>query len=104
MRLALATGRVDVDAMLDEITERQLREWRAFDSISPFEDHRGDFRAGIIAATMASIWTHSDGRPPKPTDFMPLVKFDEDETEYDRAAAMQIAKARQIALAMGASP
>jgi hypothetical protein len=43
-------GRVDVDAMLDELTPAQLVEWRAARHVVPLED--GWRQAGTIAATM----------------------------------------------------
>lgn len=36
LRLALAFGRPDVDAFLEEITHEQFAEWQAFASIEPF--------------------------------------------------------------------
>lgn len=35
MRLALAMGRIDVDAMLDEVDHDQFIEWAAFFSVEP---------------------------------------------------------------------
>lgn len=69
-RLALAMGRVDVDAMLDELTWPQLREWMAYYEIDPWGGSRADLGAAIVASTMANIW----GRKSKTyrvSDFLP---------------------------------
>lgn len=72
-RLALALGRADVDALMDEITYPQLREWRAFSEIEPFGTSADWFRHGDLMALIANIMrdTKKNPRPYKPSDFIP---------------------------------
>lgn len=71
-RLALATGRVDVDAMLHEITVPQMTRWMAYAKIEPFGGRSDWFRHGALMALIANI-----ARDPKktntykPEDFIP---------------------------------
>jgi len=96
MKLALAVGRADVDAMLDEITEREFRDWMAYDRIQPFGAERDDIRMALGFAAMCNTW----GGKVKVESFMPFTDYDQGEIETRR----QIDKARKIALQMGASP
>lgn len=52
-RLALALGRVDVDAMLLGMTGNQLQEWMEFFSLDPWGGERADMRAALVAHTVA---------------------------------------------------
>jgi len=65
-------GRIDVDAMLEEIDAALFREWMIYDSIRPFGEEGADLRAGIIASTMANLQSKKKF---KPSDFMPCVKL-----------------------------
>jgi hypothetical protein len=49
-RLALALGRLDVDAMLAEIPEGLLREWRAYSLLEPFGQPEEDRRSATLCA------------------------------------------------------
>lgn len=75
-RLALATGRVNVDAMLDEISWPQLLEWMQFAALEPWGAIQDDRRAGTVAAVTANV--HRDPRrrpaPYQPRDFMPILR------------------------------
>lgn len=74
-RLALALGQPNPDAMLEEIPARVLAEWQTYASLEPFGEERADWRAGMIASTMANIHARKKGKPAyKIEDFMP--KFD----------------------------
>lgn len=48
-------GRLDVDAMLSEMTASQLTEWAAYASLEPWGTDVDDQRAGVIAATVANM-------------------------------------------------
>lgn len=68
MELALAMGRVNVDAMLDEISIEQFREWRGFRLLRPFGDEWR--QAGMIAAAAFNANPYKK-KPLMPEDFMP---------------------------------
>ena len=61
-------GRWDVETLLDEMPESAFQGWLDYWSIEPWGEDRADYRAGMIASTMANLW--SKGRRFKPTDFM----------------------------------
>lgn len=74
---------------------REFQEWRAFARLAPFDETRGDLRAGIIASTLANAhaalretilacWI-KDYRPEHeepftPDDFMPRFGQPKDES------------------------
>jgi len=49
----------------------ELREWMAYDRVSPIGPERGDLCAGIVAATVANCHRGKGRAAFKPTDFMP---------------------------------
>ncbi len=55
MRLAKEMGRVNVDGMLDEISDPQFREWMAFDRICPFGNKAENEQIGLMAAVLANL-------------------------------------------------
>lgn len=74
-RLALALGQPNPDRMLEEMPARILSEWQTYASLEPFGEERADWRAAMLASTMANIHARKKGKPPyKIEDFMP--KFD----------------------------
>lgn len=68
--MALALGVPDVDALLAQLTSRQLAEWMAFGQLEPFGEVRADLRAAIVASTIANAFSVK-GRRFKPADFLP---------------------------------
>jgi hypothetical protein len=59
--------------MLEELTPRQLEEWRVYaELIEPIGEERADLRMGILAAVTANLWRGKRGRKAKPLDFMPF--------------------------------
>jgi hypothetical protein len=54
MRLALATGRVNVDEMLEEMSSEQWLEWMAFSELEPFGPDQQLLEAGKICETIAA--------------------------------------------------
>lgn len=63
--------RLDVDAMLGELTAEQFNEWRAYSEIEPFGSLRDDYRAAQVgAAIVNNIPLRGAGaRRVKPSDF-----------------------------------
>lgn len=59
-----------MDAMLDRMSARDVAEWQAYATLDPFGEERADFRAAIIACTVASAM---GAKRCKPSDFMPLL-------------------------------
>ena len=77
MRLALATGRLDVDELLAGLTGRQLAEWDAFERI---EGGFGDRGAWARMAQMLAFYAeaHRDtkkrSQPFKASEFLPWIE------------------------------
>lgn len=88
-RLALALGYANPDAMLAEIPERILQEWVVYYREEPWDEERADWRAAMIAWTMASIW-HEKGPKPRIENFMPKFGLRErPKTAYQGLNAMK---------------
>lgn len=66
-------GRLDVDAMLREMTAGQLAGWEAYFSVEPWGPAIEDHRAGVIAATIANVAGKQirAGHSLAPADFFP---------------------------------
>jgi len=62
-----------VGELLQKISSRELSEWMAFFSLEPWGTEVEDWRAGLIAATIANANRDSKKRrrPYEPQDFMP---------------------------------
>ena len=65
--------------MLERMSARDVVEWQAYATLDPFGEERADFRAGIIASTVASVF----GGKCKPSDFMPFLEKDEPEPQTE---------------------
>jgi hypothetical protein len=85
-----------VRQLLAEIDARELTEWMAYDALDPIGDERGDWRAGIIAATVANRHRNKGETVHKPSDFVP--RFGEPERPTQEQL---IEKAKLFALMMG---
>ena len=73
-RLALAVGDPcpeEPGGLADRVTVWQLRRWAEYAEVEPWGESRADFRAGIIASTVANVNRGRGVRPFKPGDFMP---------------------------------
>jgi len=70
--LALALG-MTVGELLRRMSSRELTEWMAFFSLEPWGTEVEDWRAGLIAATIANANRDPKKRrkPYEPQDFMP---------------------------------
>ena len=83
--------------MLAEISSRELSEWQAEYSISPFGEERADLRAGIIASVIANVNRDpKKGKAFKPSDFMPLVE--EEKAEQSPEVQMGIVETMAAAV------
>lgn len=99
MRLALATGRLDVDALLAGLSARQLAEWDAFERI---EGGFGDRAAAASMAQMLALYAeaHRDSKkrsqPFKASEFMPWIERPTDAgTKRLRAQLVGLSKKRK---------
>jgi|TARA_Y100000034_G_scaffold28640_2_gene34441 hypothetical protein len=72
-RLALALG-MTVAELGRRMSSRELAEWRAFDALEPLGEPRADYRAGVIAATIANVHRGKRTRAFEPKDFMPYME------------------------------
>ena len=73
MRLALATGNADVDAMLALLTPEEFNEWEAFFLIvgPPADSWQ---QTGVIAAIINNTNVTKDKDCRAPEDFMPILQ------------------------------
>jgi len=71
MRLALTLGYLDVNALLQSISGKQLTEWMAFFELEPFGQEW--MQTGMITAMIANVNRDAKKRsePFQPTDFIP---------------------------------
>ncbi len=76
--MALQIGRLDVDQMLSEISSPQWAEWIAYFRLEPFGENRKDWRAALIASTVAR-YNSTKPNQIKIKDFIP--NFDESEEQ-----------------------
>ena len=53
------------------IDSREFAEWLAYDRISPIGPERADWRAAMLAATLANVW-RGKGAPLAIADFLPV--------------------------------
>lgn len=83
--------------MLDEIDERQFREWVAFDRICPFGDKAESEQAAFIAAVQCNL---NKGVRVRPEMFLPSRSRKKNkQADYEKTAQLEIEYARQIAAA-----
>ena len=52
------------------MTAQQIAEWRAFYSLEPLGERRGDAQAALISCTMRNIWRGKSAAAAKMSDFM----------------------------------
>ncbi len=77
------------------MSSREFAEWIAYHQIEPFGEERADWRAGMIAATMANIFRDAKKRrkPYKPQDFMPKVEEKKEQTWQDQLQIVRMLNA-----------
>jgi hypothetical protein len=69
-KLALATGRLDVDEVL-ALPLNKLMEWQAYGLTEPFGEEREDYRMGMICAAILNPQRKKGAPAFTPGDFMP---------------------------------
>ena len=90
-RLALALGRVDVDAMLAELDAQELMRWLGYHQLEPWGEERADLRAGIVASTIANVHRGKGKAPFRVRDFMPRFRKAVKQTPEQMAAILTMA-------------
>lgn len=85
---------------LRNVSSRELSEWAAFYGMEPFGDRKADYRAGMVAATIANVNRAPNREPFKPDDFFPE-RQNETEDDDDEPWRKQQAMAAMITLAFG---
>ena len=88
---------------LRNVSSRELSEWAAYLHQEPFGEVMADYRAGIVAATVANVNRGSKGKALEPKDFMPKHWFDKDSDDEpgEDDWRNQMAMAAMITAAMG---
>lgn len=75
------------------MSSRELSEWMAFFQLEPWGCEMEDWRAGMVAATIANVNrdTKKQRKPYEPQDFMPkraAITEDQDADEIERVLKM----------------
>ena len=70
-----------VAELLNRISNRELVEWMAFEQLEPFGYEQEMLGHAITAATIANVNRGKDQKPYKVEDFMPRLKYAEEEKE-----------------------
>jgi hypothetical protein len=73
--LACRLGVWNVEEMLAQMSTEQLHDWMAYAEADPFTEQRADWRAAMVASTVANAFRGKQQRSFQPSDFMP--KFGE---------------------------
>ena len=62
-----------MDGFLENISAKQLNNWRNYFSIYRFNEERSDYRMGVMASLLANIYRDNEVKtePFKPIDFFP---------------------------------
>tara|TARA_R110001606_G_scaffold395627_1_gene568231 strand:- start:14266 stop:14553 length:288 start_codon:yes stop_codon:yes gene_type:complete len=68
----------------NRLSARELSEWMAYYSVEPFGTQREDYRAGLIAATVANCAGAGKKRTLQPTDFIPIFVQEKQMSFIDR--------------------
>lgn len=96
-RLALNLGRADVDAMLDEMSAIQFREWMAYAELEPFGGDVDEIRSAQLRALIMNAVGTKDGRTVSALDLLPEAMTKEDEPKSMENADPDGANARSLA-------
>lgn len=59
--------------MLNNMSSRQMAEWRAFWQVEPFGAFRDDWRFACLLAMLANMFRDAKEPPIGPMEFMPLL-------------------------------
>jgi hypothetical protein len=85
--------------MLAAMPQRVYREWMLYAETDPWDEQRADWRAAMIAQTMASLWRGKRGRRTKLKDFLPQFK----RAAQPRTPKQGLNAMKNLALAFGGS-
>lgn len=96
--MAVQFGRLNVDAMLRQLTAKQFIAWEHYAQLEPFGDIRADWQAASIATTIANVY-RGKNTPYKLEDF--VIRFSEEPSrkqtpEEQLAIAYVIAKTYSV--------
>lgn len=69
-RLALKMQRLDVDAMLAEMTAPQLAQWLDYYQVEPWGEDRADLRNAQLMALLFNLFRRRGTAPKRASDFM----------------------------------
>ena len=84
-----------MDALLAEMSSRQLAEWIAYYQVEPWGEERADLRAGIVASTIANVnRSPKRTKPYTPHDFMP--RFEKEAETAEEKTQRLMAQMRSI--------
>jgi hypothetical protein len=86
---------------LRNVSSRELSEWAAFYGMEPFGDRKADYRAGMVAATIANVNRAPNREPFKPDDFFPERQNETEDDDDEEPWRKQQAMAAMITLAFG---
>lgn len=78
--------------MLGEMRPSELGMWAALYSVDPWDEERADYRAGIVASTIANVNLRRGAEPLSPHDFMPFGKQRKEESLASRLKGFLISK------------
>jgi hypothetical protein len=102
MRLALALGWANPDAMLAEMPARVYIDWLTFARDEPFWEERADYRAALVAYTVAATTPRKKGsRVPKFEDF--LLRFGPPREKQRPTGQQLFEKVKMITFFFGGS-
>ena len=68
-----------VAELLSRISNKELMEWQAFESLEPFGYEPEMLGHAITATTIANVNRGKDQKPYKVEEFMPKLKYDTEE-------------------------
>lgn len=69
-----------------DLSSYEVALWEAEFRLSPWDEFRGDLRAGLIAATLANVNRGKDTPAFKPADFMPYLQQKQEPAPDDFAS------------------
>ena len=71
----------------NRLSAQELSEWMAYFSIEPFGEARADYRAGLVASTIANC--AGIKKPMAPTDFISIYQQPREMSFMDRKKKQQ---------------
>ena len=80
-------GYAHPDYLLDDLSNTQLMEWRAFDAMEPIGEYRNDYMMGQLTALVYNLAQSIHGKknsvnePLRTEDFIPWLKTSKEITE-----------------------